>query len=84
MKFAAPHKYGAPPLNVAHDGGVFMTQTLPADSDEGAQLLKLNQQIAKALGMVNGVMHTEFIRAHEDGRYYFVETAGRVGGARHF
>ncbi len=81
VKFASPHKYGAPPLDVAHDGGVFVTRTLPAKSDEGAKLLKLNKQIVKALGMVNGAMHTEFIRGHEDGRYYFVETAGRVGGA---
>ncbi len=25
--------------------------------------------------------HTEFIRAHEDGRWYFLETSARVGGA---
>jgi biotin carboxylase len=28
-----------------------------------------------------GVTHTEFIRAERDGRYYFLETAARVGGA---
>jgi biotin carboxylase len=27
------------------------------------------------------VTHTEFIRGHEDGRFYFLETAARVGGA---
>jgi hypothetical protein len=31
--------------------------------------------------MVRGVTHTEFIRGHEDGRLYFLETAARVGGA---
>jgi biotin carboxylase len=31
--------------------------------------------------MVRGVTHTEFIRAHADGAYYFLETAARVGGA---
>ena len=32
-------------------------------------------------GLVRGVTHTEFIRAHEDGRWYFLETSARVGGA---
>ena len=30
---------------------------------------------------MRGVTHTEFIRAHADGRWYFLETASRVGGA---
>src|SRR5690606_27231585 len=28
-----------------------------------------------------GAVHTEFIRGREDGRFYFLETAARVGGA---
>ena len=31
--------------------------------------------------MRNGVTHTEFIRSHADGEFYFLETAARVGGA---
>jgi hypothetical protein len=31
--------------------------------------------------MKNGVTHAEFIKAHEDGRIYFLEVAARVGGA---
>jgi hypothetical protein len=31
--------------------------------------------------MVRGALHTEFIRGDEDGRFYFLETAARVGGA---
>jgi biotin carboxylase len=34
-----------------------------------------------ALGLVRGVTHTEFIRGRDDGRFYFLETASRVGGA---
>jgi hypothetical protein len=30
---------------------------------------------------VRGVSHTEFIRGHHDGRFYFLETSARVGGA---
>jgi hypothetical protein len=31
--------------------------------------------------MRRGATHTEYIRAHADGRLYFLETAARVGGA---
>jgi hypothetical protein len=31
--------------------------------------------------LVNGATHTEFIRGKEDGKYYFLETSSRVGGA---
>ena len=34
----------------------------------------------KALGLLRGVSHSEFIRA-EDGKIYFLETSARVGGA---
>jgi hypothetical protein len=33
------------------------------------------------LGLVRGVAHTEFIQAHADGHFYFLECAARVGGA---
>jgi biotin carboxylase len=34
----------------------------------------------KALGLLRGVSHTEFIR-DEEGKFYFLETSARVGGA---
>jgi hypothetical protein len=34
-----------------------------------------------ALGLVRGVAHAEFIQAHADGHFYFLECAARVGGA---
>ncbi|MBI5084613.1 MAG: ATPase, partial [Acidobacteria bacterium] len=38
--------------------------------------------LLKALGMVRGVNHTEYIISREEGgRIYFLETAARVGGA---
>lgn len=79
--FAAPNKYAAPPMNVAHDGGVFITKSLPRDSEEAASLLEVNERLLKALGLVRGVTHAEFIRGKEDGKFYFLETAARVGGA---
>lgn len=79
--FAEAHAYGVPPLNTSHDGGVFTTRTLPRDSAESKTLNKLNREVIEALGLVRGVTHTEFLRAHEDGKFYFLEIAARVGGA---
>ncbi len=79
--FSLPSKYGRPPFDVAHKGGLFMTRTLPRDSGESQALVALNRDLITSLGMVRGVAHTEFIRAHEGGRFYFLETAARVGGA---
>lgn len=79
--FAAAHKYGSPPLDVAHGGGIFTTATVPHDSDDERALLELNRQILQAKGLVRGVSHTEFIKGHADSRFYFLETSARVGGA---
>ncbi len=78
--FAQPHKYTRPPMNVAHEGGVFASRVLPAESDEGQAILGLNERLLTAFGLQEGATHAEFIRG-EDGRFYFLETAARVGGA---
>jgi hypothetical protein len=79
--FVECHQYGRPPLDVVHGGGLFTTRTLARDSAEWQALVTLNQELMAALGFVRGVTHTEFIRSHADGRFYFLETAARVGGA---
>lgn len=79
--FAVAHQYGAPPMAVAHDGGIFTTRTLARDSDAARELEVLNRELISTLGLVRGVTHTEFIRGANDGRFYFLETAARVGGA---
>jgi biotin carboxylase len=81
VRFQATHRYGKPPMTIAHDGGVFSTRTLPRGTDEEQPLAALNAEVLATFGMVRGVTHTEFIRAHEDGRWYFLETSARVGGA---
>jgi hypothetical protein len=44
-------------------------------------LREINRDLIGALGLVRGVAHAEFIRAHADGYFYFLECAARVGGA---
>jgi biotin carboxylase len=79
--YHAAHRYGRPPMNIAHEGGVFTTRTLPANAEEAGPVAALNREVLSTFGLVRGVTHTEFIRAHEDGRWYFLETSARVGGA---
>ncbi len=78
---AEVHEYGRPPLNVYHDGGTFVTRTLPRDSDDARALHALNGQALAALGFARGATHLEFIKGHDDGRLYFLEAGARVGGA---
>ena len=79
--FAEAHGYFNPPFDVYHGGGLFCTRTLERGSAESTTLTELNADIVTALGMTRGALHTEFIRGRDDGRYYFLETAARVGGA---
>jgi biotin carboxylase len=79
--FSAAHQYGRPPMQVMHEGGVFTTRTVDRTSQDWQELTGLNARLAPALGMVDGVTHAEYIRAHADGRFYFLEIAARVGGA---
>jgi hypothetical protein len=79
--FSEVNRYGQPPMQVMHEGGVFTTRTLDRTSDDARALVALNQKLVPALGLVRGVSHGEYIKAHEDGRYYFLEVAARVGGA---
>jgi hypothetical protein len=81
LRLAAAHKYGRPPMQTMHEGGVFTTQTLDRESDEAKSLYALHVKTIAALGKLSGVTHTEFIRAHADGQFYFLESAARVGGA---
>ena len=48
---------------------------------EDKAVQRLNSKVKKAFGMQLGASHTEFIRCKEDGKFYFLETASRVGGA---
>jgi biotin carboxylase len=90
--FAVAFKYGRPPMEIAHQGGLFVTRRLADASPEGAPLLELNQRLQAMLGLYRGVSHSEFIRSGGSGRsggsdaatdaaFVFLETSARVGGA---
>lgn len=79
--FAVASGYGRPPMEVSHEGGVFATRILNRYSDVAGRLLEMNARVLTALGMTQGVSHTEFIKGREDNEIYFLETSARVGGA---
>jgi len=79
--FSNVSKYGKPPMNVAQGGGIFTTFTVDRKSDDDAALRAINRDLIAALGLVRGVAHAEFIHAHSDRHFYFLECAARVGGA---
>ncbi|HEV8210009.1 MAG TPA: hypothetical protein VGP77_07790 [Vicinamibacterales bacterium] len=84
--FAVAFKYGRPPMEIAHQGGLFVTRRLPDDSDEARAILEMNRRLQEGLGLRRGVSHTEFIgsasvRLLPDRDFVFLETSARVGGA---
>lgn len=74
-------KYGTPPFSVSHYGGVFTTSIVPYKSAERKELEKLNVQLLEAFKYERGVSHAEFLQSEDDGKFYLLEVACRVGGA---
>ena len=79
--FAGVNKYGRPPLQVAHGGGAYISQTIPHDAPDRKKLLEINRRLIKAMQMETGATHAEFIKSDADDDFYFLEIAARVGGA---
>jgi biotin carboxylase len=77
---AIPSRYGTPPFDVSHSGGVFTSRLMDRRSAESQELCALNARLLGSLGLVRGVSHSEYIRG-ADGRFVFLETSARVGGA---
>jgi len=79
--FARASQYLAPPFDVAHAGGIFRSAIMEQGDKDEKSLLEQNAAVMEAFGMQYSASHTEFIKCHEDGQIYFLETASRVGGA---
>ena len=79
--FAGTNQYGRPPMQVAHQGGAYISRTLERGSADEKNLLAINKKLVRALGLERGATHAEFIKSDADGKFYFLEIAARVGGA---
>lgn len=74
-------QYGTPPFSVTHYGGVFTTSIVPYKSKERKELEAMNKALLEAFKYEQGVSHAEFLQSADDGKFYLLEVACRVGGA---
>ena len=79
--FSGANQYGRPPMQVAHQGGAYVSRTVERGSNDEKSLFDANKRLIKALRLERGATHAEFIKSDEDGKFYFLEIAARVGGA---
>ena len=79
--FAGANEYGRPPMQVAHQGGAYISKILERGSEDERALFDANKKLVKALGLERGATHAEFIKGSDDDEFYFIEIAARVGGA---
>jgi biotin carboxylase len=79
--FAGANQYGRPPMQVAHQGGAYISRTLERGSLDEKTLLSTNKKLIRALGLERGATHAEFIKSEADEKFYFLEIAARIGGA---
>ncbi len=80
--FAVASQYGSPLLELTSSGGVFVTRMLERGSPEEEELQQWNRKVIESFGMKRGVTHIEFLRSRDDGKFYLLEAAARVAGAR--
>lgn len=81
LLFCRVSQYLNTPFEVAHGGGVFLTHTVEFGGEDDKDLKKLTDKVMKGFGMQYSASHSEFIKCNEDGKFYFLETSSRVGGA---
>jgi len=80
VRMAVASRYGTPPFDVSHGGGVFTSSLVERGTGIERDLLDLNRRVLGSLGLVRGVSHSEYIRG-QGGQLVFLETSARVGGA---
>ncbi len=80
VQFVRSSAYVDPPLSIVQGGGTFQTRTLDPASADSQELAVLTGRVMKAFGLRFSASHTEWIRDAQ-GRFLFLETSSRVGGA---
>jgi len=81
LLFCRVSRYLATPFDVAHGAGIFRSMSCDYGSDDEKSLSEMTADVMKAFRMQHSASHTEFIKCHDDGQFYFLETSSRVGGA---
>ena len=79
--FCRVSQYLSTPFEVAHGGGIFRSCVSVFGGADDKALQAMTADVMNAFGMQYSASHTEFIKNNADGKFYFLETASRVGGA---
>lgn len=79
--FSRVSQYLNTPFEVAHGGGIFRSHICEFGGEDDKALQAMTAEVMSAFGMVFSASHTEFIKSHSTGEFYFLETSSRVGGA---
>lgn len=79
--FSRVSQYLNTPFEVAHGGGIFRSHICEFGGEDDKALQVMTAEVMTAFGMVFSASHTEFIKSHSTGEFYFLETSSRVGGA---
>ena len=78
--FCQVSRYLDTPFEVAHGGGIFRSVSVPYHHADAERLRRLTADVMHAFHMQFSASHTEFIKL-PSGKFVFLETASRVGGA---
>ena len=78
--FCQVSRYLDTPFDVAHGGGIFRSVSVPYNHVDAQMLRAMTADVMHAFNMQFSASHTEWIR-QKDGKFVFLETASRVGGA---
>jgi biotin carboxylase len=81
LKFCWSSRYLNTPFEVAHGAGIFRSASMNQQGEDAIKLAGMTADVMRAFGMRHSASHTEWIKCHEDGEFYFLETSARVGGA---
>jgi len=68
-------------MEISQGGGIFRSAVIPYKSEDDKAIQEINTQVIKGFGLKHGAAHSEYIKCRETGRFYFLETSSRVGGA---
>lgn len=79
--FSISSQYLATPMEISQGGGIFRSAVIPYKSEDAQAIQEINAQVIKGFGLKHGAAHSEYIKCRETGRFFFLETSSRVGGA---
>lgn len=78
--FSGVHHYGRPIMEVKQQGGIMTSSTVATGSKDEKKLIELNKKVIQSMGLKYGVCNIEFIKSHQDGQFYYIQSSAKVGG----